>query len=529
MISKKREKKSRVNTNLLLVLVVGIFFVISFIGIAMGANTGIQKYFGKSVTSNIDEVDITSYTNLIGQSGVSSFMEIWKASTPEERSRFTAALPIGEVEQAKRNLFYKALLKDKYKEIQEVDLGNMKIDMDASMENLIVKADGTKEFKLPISPAKKVRLVTVKADGENLKLAYDPMQTGKSENYRTLTITSGFEGSINPDTGAYVDKDGKATNIFLLHGQGGEISLAMKDGKPSFGIGKVDISKLTAEQKAKYDFSGTMGLTDTAIVKIGDNYYYGSSLGDSSFEVDGTRVNLMNGEIAASDGKATLAYIRNSGDAFFDSSKSAKSSSEVMDVPFGDKEIKLVTTSDGKNNLITGKGVSAGIKLFSDFENVYFANEDQSQYFAPNGHEIAHITDSDLSVPADGDPMYTPQGGDVIEGGQRWECNGAGCRLVPGQPVRNVLRLGAAGVAGIGRVIANRPVISFFRERQPVRNFFREVQPVRRLGGAAIRGVGAIGRGAIIGGGRVGGGVLRAGGGALRGAGRVIAFPFRRW
>ena len=41
-----------------------------------------------------------------------------------------------------------------------------------------------------------------------------------------------------------------------------------------------------------------------------------------------------------------------------------------------------------------------------------------------------------------------------------------------------------SGVRAVGGFIANRPVVSFFRERQPVRSFFREVQPIRRVGGA---------------------------------------------
>jgi hypothetical protein len=117
------------------------------------------------------------------------------------------------------------------------------------------------------------------------------------------------------------------------------------------------------------------------------------------------------------------------------------------------------------------------------------------------------------------------------------QCDGSGrCSLIPGRPVRNIGVLAARGVGavarGVGNIIENRPVLSFFQNRRPVRTligniienrpirtFFAERQPVRRLVGGIIRAQPLR---------RAGGAILGGGGRIIGGAGRIIAFPFRR-
>jgi len=514
-------------------------------------NVGMKKYFG--IETTMDGTAVSSFTSLINSKGISSFKEIWAAASAEEKKKFLDSLQknVGNTETVKKE-FYQALLKEKYKDVS-VNLGSLnvpRIDIDSNMENLVIKTDSSnnmdKEFKIPLTAGKTIKLVSIASEGDGkVKLAYDPQQNKKSSDYRTLTINPGFEGSINPATGNYIAKDGKETKVNLLYGIGGEIALSeTKEGKPVFGIGKLDVSKLTPAQKASYDQLGTSGLTNTAIVKIGNNFYYGAANGDSTFEPDGEKVKISNGEIAAigknAEGKdATLAYLRNSGQALFN--PTTGSSENIVE-----GEIRFITPAEGSPSIVLGNKVNSVLKLYADFEDVGYDGSLANANIAGNvivtngkNQGLFEINAGKISTQVYGEAAEAVniEDTETAAGGSQMECDGEGkCRFIPGRPVLNAGILAARGVGavarGVGNVIENRPVLSFFQNRRPVRTligniienrpirtFFAERQPVRRLVGGIIRAQPLR---------RAGGAILGGGGRIIGGAGRIIAFPFRR-
>ncbi|MFA5724429.1 MAG: hypothetical protein WC979_09310 [Candidatus Pacearchaeota archaeon] len=531
----KKMVKMKKNCLLFSVIILGLV-VINCFGIVLAATDVSTMYAGTSINTLLKGLNDPS----LSIDTLNKFKVAWKETPLDRRKVFIDNLGTN------KNEFFKSVLKSKYKKIQNVELGDANFDLDENLNNVIVRDDKGKEFKIPVNnpDARKISLVGINNENQNVQLVYDTIQTGKSADYRTLTIDPGFEGSINPTTGNYVDKDGKETNVNVLYGKGGKISLSMsKEGKPYFGIGKLDVSKLTPEQKANYEKWGVAGLTNTALVKIGDNFYYGSVEGDSIFEPEGDKVKLLNGEVAAvgknSEGKdATLAYIKNSGESIFN--PTTGSNENIVD-----GEIRFIKPSEGSPSIVLGNKVNSDIKLYSDFEDVGHDgslasanivgtisvnnNQNQKLFEINNGQ----ISAQPYSKAAEG---YDIEDSEEVAGGSQMQCDGQKCRFIPGRPVLNAGILAARGVGavarGVGTVIQNRPVLSFFQNRRPVRTliggiiqnrpirtFFAERQPVRRLVGGIIRAQPLR---------RAGGAILGGGGRIIGGAGRIIAFPFRR-
>ena len=538
---------------LLLSVIVLSLIVINCSGFVLAAEVSTQPYYLAQLDSYYASdnsikafvADISDSTE--GTNTIAAFKFVWKSADKVKKAKFLEALSKSE---SLKNDFYKALLKEKYKNLETINLGKSKnIGLDANAENIVLTGESdnaNKEFKLPLTAGKTIKLVSISSEGDGkLKLAYDPQQNKKASDYRTLTVNPGFEGSINPATGNYVDKDGKETKVNLMYGTGGEIALSnTKEGKPVFGIGKLDVSKLTPSQKASYDQLGTSGLANTAIVKIGNNFYYGAANGDSSFEPDGEKVKISNGEIAAvgknAEGKdATLAYFRNSGQAVFNPTTGSNEN-------IADGEIRFITPSEGSPSIVLGNKVNSVLKLYADFEDVGYDGSLANANIAGDvlvtndkNQGLFEINAGKISTQVYGESV---RGGDIEDtetsvGGNQMQCDGSGrCSLIPGRPVRNIGVLAARGVGavarGVGNIIENRPVLSFFQNRRPVRTligniienrpirtFFAERQPVRRLVGGIIRAQPLR---------RAGGAILGGGGRIIGGAGRIIAFPFRR-
>ena len=272
MINKKREK-SKINRRFLLGIVL-VLIVINCFGIAVVQAVNDVDFVYQN-TQNLNTLIKNLEQASTSASSFNEFKEEWAVSNPAQRQAFLDRLG------SDRDDFYKALLKNKYKEIQSVDLGNAKnIVLDEKLENFVIKGTNGEEFKLPINnpDAKKSPLVSIKNENGIIKIAYDP-QYDKKENIgkdaarlRTLAITPGLKGSVNSETGNYIDKDGKETQIGLLHGQGGELGLSMKEDKL---VVKIDKLNLNEKDKALYDLNGAVALANAAVLKVNNDFFYG--------------------------------------------------------------------------------------------------------------------------------------------------------------------------------------------------------------------------------------------------------------